>query len=250
MAELTEEGRQRAAEIAARHGVAPATVEQLLAALQRGGGTQAQFNLPELGGMGQWSRGGMLMIGDMFNNSLKAKVDALCNELSGLSGTPGLFRAAKADEGAVGGWPAGLGHASSTGAQNDMRYAVFPASRRLAVSRGGRVTVYDTGDHVIGGVAQAQSGGQTLAFSSQLGQVNLADLPVVEDPEPARDKPAQGRAEPAERASAPEAEKVAGRVADPGDPVALIERLAELHKRGVLSDDEFASKKAELLGRL
>ncbi len=27
---------------------------------------------PELGGMGQWSTGGMLMIGDMFNNGLKA----------------------------------------------------------------------------------------------------------------------------------------------------------------------------------
>ena len=29
-----------------------------------------------------------------------------------------------------------------------------------------------------------------------------------------------------------------------------IERLADLHKRGVLTDDEFKTKKAELLGRL
>jgi hypothetical protein len=34
-----------------------------------------------------------------------------------------------------------------------------------------------------------------------------------------------------------------------GDPAA-IESLAGLHERGVLSDEEFAAKKAELLGRL
>jgi len=32
--------------------------------------------------------------------------------------------------------------------------------------------------------------------------------------------------------------------------VAAIESLAGLHERGILSDEEFASKKAELLGRL
>ena len=34
------------------------------------------------------------------------------------------------------------------------------------------------------------------------------------------------------------------------DPFAKIERLAELHKRGILSSEEFAAKKAELLSRL
>jgi hypothetical protein len=29
-----------------------------------------------------------------------------------------------------------------------------------------------------------------------------------------------------------------------------LERLAELHRRGILSDDEFAAKKAEILQRL
>ena len=32
--------------------------------------------------------------------------------------------------------------------------------------------------------------------------------------------------------------------------IAAIESLAGLHERGILSDDEFAAKKAELLGRL
>jgi hypothetical protein len=35
-----------------------------------------------------------------------------------------------------------------------------------------------------------------------------------------------------------------------GDVFATIERLAELHAKGMLSDDEFNTKKAELLARL
>jgi len=30
----------------------------------------------------------------------------------------------------------------------------------------------------------------------------------------------------------------------------LIEKLAQLHKAGILSDDEFSSKKSELLARI
>jgi hypothetical protein len=37
---------------------------------------------------------------------------------------------------------------------------------------------------------------------------------------------------------------------DPTTIVAAIESLAGLHERGILSDEEFAAKKAELLGRL
>ena len=71
-------------EIAERHRVSPDAVLTLLAALQAGGGRQVQFSHPELGGLGQWSQGGMIMVGDMFNNGLKATVDGLCNELSRL----------------------------------------------------------------------------------------------------------------------------------------------------------------------
>jgi hypothetical protein len=51
-------------------------------AMQIGGGTMAQFSHPELGGTGQWMRGGMVMIGDMFNHGLKARIAALCQDLS------------------------------------------------------------------------------------------------------------------------------------------------------------------------
>jgi hypothetical protein len=38
----------------------------LLGALVRGNATQAQFDHPDLGGMGQWSQSGLVMVGDMF----------------------------------------------------------------------------------------------------------------------------------------------------------------------------------------
>ena len=68
--------------LAQKHGVGVNSVRQLFSALEAGGGDRAQFSIPELGGMGQWSSGGMLMIGDMFNDGLKAKVADLCLELS------------------------------------------------------------------------------------------------------------------------------------------------------------------------
>ena len=78
-------------------------------------------------------------------------------------------------------WPNGLGQPNSAGGQNDLKYAYFADSHRLAVQRGGKTTLYDTGDHRIGGVSQQQhnkDGGAT--FTSQNGTVTLEDLKVVE----------------------------------------------------------------------
>ena len=86
MRQLTADGRRIIDEVAQRHGVSGDAVLSLLDSLIAGGGSMAQFSHPELGGMGQWSRGGMTMVGDMFNNALKARVDALCAELSDLLG--------------------------------------------------------------------------------------------------------------------------------------------------------------------
>ncbi len=118
------------------------------------------------------------MIGDMFNNALKARVDALCRDLAAI---PGPVPAAAEEHPNQRGhwWPDGLGNPSATGAQNDMRYACFPDLRRLAVMRDGKVRVYDTGEHRIGGFSQQQSGSQSLSFSSQLGSVRLDDLKEV-----------------------------------------------------------------------
>lgn len=172
--------------IAARHGFSPAAARALADALRHGGGRMAQFNHPELGGMGQWSQGGMIMIGDMANNDLKARVDALCKDLAGATGPvpaaaeqqPGQTSHQGSHQGSHW-WPQDLGSPSSSGAQNDMRYACFPDKRRLAVMQGGTVCVYDTGEHRITGFSQQQGGSQALRFTSQDGTVRLEDLKPV-----------------------------------------------------------------------
>jgi hypothetical protein len=83
MPDLPTEGLRIVTDVATRHGISLDVVLTLLGALAQGNGRQAQFNHPELGGMGQWSQGGMIMVGDMFNQGLRHRVDALCNELAG-----------------------------------------------------------------------------------------------------------------------------------------------------------------------
>ena len=73
-------------------------------------------------------------------------------------------------------WPAELGDPSTSGAQNDMRYAFFPDERRLLIEDHGTLTTYDTGDHRISGVSQQSSSGHNLAFISQNGVVDLSEL--------------------------------------------------------------------------
>src|SRR3954467_12722007 len=204
MRNLTSEGQAKIAEIAQRHGASTDGVLTMLDALQRGGGTMAQFSHPDFGGSGQWMRGGMTMVSDLFNNALKARVDAICNELSNLlAGDLSWFyepqpaqNSSFSMSGSFGGygsgswWPPELGQPNSSGGQNDIRYAYFGHANRLAVDMGGTVTVYDTGDHVISGVSQQQGNGWTLTFSSQYGTVPISSLRVVSgnaaqgDPQP------------------------------------------------------------------
>ena len=168
------------------------------------------------------------MIGDMFNHALKARVEALCAGLAEVvRDEPAAGK--RADAGSRAWWPEGLGTPASAGSQNEARYAYFPQARRLAVQSGGRITVYDTGERGIGGVAQQQSSGSSLAFTSQDGRVRLDSLREVEE----------GRS----RTEAPEASAS-------GDVFGKIERLGELRQKGLLSEEEFAAKKAELLGRV
>ncbi len=162
-------------DIARRHGFSPDAARAVSEALRNGHGKAAQFNHPELGGMGQWSAGGMVMIGDMFNNDLKGRVAALCNDLAAV----GYAEPKSSSSGGNDWWPSDLGHPSSAGAQNDMRYAIFPGKQRLAVMQNGKTTIYDTGEHNMSGVSQQQGSGQSLTFTSQSGTVRLSDLKPV-----------------------------------------------------------------------
>jgi hypothetical protein len=73
-------------------------------------------------------------------------------------------------------WPKDLGEPSSSGAQNDIRYAFFADARRLLVEDHGKTSTYDSGDHRISGVSQQQSGSSSLAFTSQKGTVDVGSL--------------------------------------------------------------------------
>ncbi|HSS25863.1 MAG TPA: SHOCT domain-containing protein, partial [Mycobacterium sp.] len=164
-------------EIAQRHGLSREAVLAMLFALHAGGGTMAQFSIPELGGSGQWMQGGMTMVGgNMFDNARRARVDALCSELAQLLATssvfpPSMFTSANW-------WPANLGVPSAAGGQNDVRYAIFPSTRRLAIQINGVTKVFDTGEHHIGGVQQQQQGGGygSVGFTSQLGTFGVSSL--------------------------------------------------------------------------
>ena len=272
MQQLTPEGQRVVNDLAQRHGFSHDAVTHMLFAVLNGNGSMAQFNHPEFAGSGQWMQGGMLMLGDMFNHALKGRVDALCWEISGiLANQPGLLRsgsfqsqsqsgggqqsqAAGASMGesslfvpdpAAHWWPRDLGAPSAIGSQNNVRYAYFANARRLAVETNGQVWVYDTLDHQIGGFSQQQGSGGSILFTSQYGTVNLADLPVISidgRPQPSRH---------AENRSAGTAEPVSSsRPSQEADIFAAMERLADLRAKGVLTDDEFTQKKAELLGRL
>ena len=261
-ATVTPESEHAIADIAQRHGLSREAVLSMLYALHVGGGTMAQFNIPELGGSGQWMRGGMTMVGNMFDNALKARVDALCNELAQLLTTTSVFPPS-AFPGAANWWPAELGVPSAVGGQNEARYAVFPGTRRLAIQINGVTKVFDTGEHQIGGVQQQQGSGYgSVSFTSQLGTFGVSSLrevgarQVAETPaSPPQYQsqfqsgpPAQFAPEPP--APPPSAPPAPGGSGDPTAIVAAIESLAGLHQRGILSDEEFAAKKAELLSRL
>lgn len=285
MQALTPDGQQMVEAIAARHGFSADAVQSLLMAVAAGGGSQAQFNHWELGGMGQWSQGGMIMIGDMFNNGLKYRVDALCNDLSSAlqnswpfapvaPAYPATQSQSQSQNHSGGGtsfftangggfghrWPAELGQPSSSGSQNDLHYAVFPETRRLALDQGGRISVYDTGDHLISGFSQAQGGGQSITFTSQHGLIRLSDLPQLHpgsasaaeqiSPEPAPSaEPTPVHAAPASVAPPPAPFDIAPALS--ADEIfSRIERLAGLHEKQIITAEEFNAKKGELLARL
>ena len=284
MVELTSEGQRVASDLSARTGFSVDAVRHMMGAVLEGNGSMAQFNHPEFAGSGQWMKGGMLMLGDMFNHALKGRVDTLCTEIAALlEREPGLLQTGSFQSqrqsggggqqqqqggGFPGGgpgpsgasslfvpdraslwWPEDLGSPAATGAQNNVRYAYFPRARRLAVEAMGETWVYDTLDHQIGGFSQQQGVGGSILFQSQYGVVNLASLPVLvragqqtSSPPPASTPVApEGLSAPAPGASPASTE---------ADVFAALERLGDLRAKGILTDEEFQAKKAELLNRI
>ena len=269
MSDLTDSGRRMIAEIAGRYSLPQNAVEQMARAVSAGGGSMAQFNIQELGGSGQWMAGGMTMVGDMFNHGLKSTVNNLCGELEYAMANDPLFQRRQTVSGSAW-WPADLGEPSAVGGQNQTRYAYFPEARRIAFDPGNgqSLVILDTLNHQIGGFSQQQSGpGDPFAgitYSSQFGQYALSSLPRVnlaeadrqDEPaalskpfEPEREPEPETAPMPASAASA-NASAPASAPASAMDTLAIIERLAALRDAGALTEDDYNTKKAELLGRL
>lgn len=178
------------ATIARKHQLAEDAVATALDALRRGGGGMAQFSHPEFGGMAQWSSGGMSMIGDMFDSGKKAQFEAMMADLAKAlsdgaptedapSSPPGAAPRSEGSRSGSNWWTGDFGAPSSSGSQNEMRYAFFPGSRRLVVDDGRTQTTYDTGDLTITGVSQQQGDDRSLSFRSQNGPVALDQLSIV-----------------------------------------------------------------------
>ncbi len=304
MQKLSPSGQQAINDIAARHGFSSAAVTSMLESVINGNGSMAQFNHPEFSGGGQWMRGGMTMVSDMFNNYLKGRVDGLCSELANLvAAQPNLLQSGSFQSQSQGGqggqqqnnyggqggeqsnqnsyggspvslfvppapgapanwWGNDLLFPNSTGGQNGVRYAHFAQARRLAIEVNGTVTIYDTLDHQIGSFSQQQSYGGSLSFSSQYGLISVANLPVVSINGVLQNRNVNGnfnsnlnpvannnQANLPNNAPLPPAFATADS-ANEGDIFAKIEKLADMHAKGIFTAEEFAAKKMELLARL
>lgn len=256
MQQLTPAGQNIVNDVAKRYNLSQDAVICMLTAVNNGRGSMAQFNCPELGGSGQWMRGGMTMVGDMFNYGLKNTVNNLCAELSNALVNTQMFPVLPAGSpNSNQWWPSNLGRPFSSGAQNNIRYAVFP--NRLAIQLNGQVTVYNTLDNNISGVSQQQGGNTALTFSSQYGTIAVNTLPVISGP----GMPVQKQtnfAHPADTSNQFDKpsniiNKVNGSYDDQSsadDIISLIEKIAKLHQVGALTDEEFNTKKSELLSRI
>lgn len=254
MQKLTNVGENLVNGIASRYGLSRDAVIHMLVSVNNGGCSMAQFNCPELGGSGQWMRGGMTMVGDMFNNGLKTTVDNLCNELANILSNNQVFPVVAAGTpGSNQWWPMDLGSPSSSGSQNNIRYAVF--RNRLAVELNGQVSIYDTLDHNIGGVNQQQGGNDSLTFNSQWGTISVNSLPLVsgasQAPAPQTNfaetvqepQPAQASVQNVDQTN----EITNSQYNATNQMIDIIKKLAELRDLGVLTEGEFNTKKAELL---
>ncbi len=289
MKQLTPEGQQIINNIAQRYNFSPDAVFSMLQSVIKGNGSMAQFNHREFGGSGQWMKGGMIMLGDMFNNGLKNSVGGLCQELSNLiANQPGLIQSgsfqsqnqgtqeqsnfgsgysnnggqqqnSSGPTGAVSlfvpppagssgnWWPVGLQFPNSTGSQNNVRYAYFATIHRLAIEVNGQVTLYDTLNHQIGGFSQQQSTGGSITFTSQFGLVDVKALPIISIDNVPVQKPVQSQPAPSSIQANPVHASLENKEAD---IFGAIEKLANLKDKGILTDSEYSTKKAELLARL
>ena len=128
MKALSEKGKSKTHDLAIKYGLSLETINYLLQAIMYGKGTQAQFNLPELGGEGQWTKGGMTVVEDAYNNSLKNMIDSVCSELAHMLIVDENFEESVLEEkkeffGSGTWWPSEYVSPTSSGSQDNIRDA-------------------------------------------------------------------------------------------------------------------------------
>ena len=89
-----------------------------------------------------------------------------------------------------------------------------------------------------------------MTFNSQYGVVNVSSLPVISLNGFAPQSPAAQFQPPQFTEVLAEVPSFASSAAFDGDVFAKIERLADLFQKGVLTEREFTTKKAELLNQV
>jgi hypothetical protein len=163
-------------EIAIKYNLSLGAVIMLFNGLQNTQGRQVQFNHPELGGMGQW-QSGMIMIGDMFNHALKAKINELCQELALIVKKEQKSTPKKS---VIKNFNAIYGTPALTGIQNDLRYAYYPAKDIFIIEQYGRLEKYSTRGYQITGISQQQNYfSQDLIIQTDQGNITLSMLPKI-----------------------------------------------------------------------
>jgi Short C-terminal domain len=208
MSQLNSQWQQKLTELTQKYQLSELAIMVLWQALIKGNGKMAQFNHPELGGVGQWLPGGLTMISDMSNSHLKMVIDNLCGELSILIkedyfnsikwneplSHPGSRQQQQQSQGNIDNseavkanpfnydpwWPIEFGAPTLSGNQNGLLYAYFAHKQRLVLEKQGEISVYNTLHHQISGVSQQQSSsGQLLVFTSPDGTLTVTDLPLI-----------------------------------------------------------------------
>jgi hypothetical protein len=284
MKQLTPEGQQIINNIAQRYNFSPDAVFSMLQSVINGNGSMAQFNHPEFGGSGQWMRGGMIMLGDMFNNGLKNSVGGLCQELSNLiASQPGLIQSGSFQSQHQGtqqqsNYGGNQQQQNSTGTSGTCQLVCTSACRKFwklvarwpaipppvqvrkitcvmpilppfggwQLKQMGMLPFTTHLDHQIGGFSQQQSVGSSITFTSQYGLVDIKTLPVISIDNVPVQKPDQSQPVPSFQPR-PDNTQFTNQEAD---IFTAIEKLANLKDKGILTDAEYSAKKAELLARL
>ena len=267
MRELNAEGQRVVSDLSHRYGVSGDAVTTLLQALIAATAAWPSSAIPELGGMGQWSQGGMIMVGDMFNHGLKARGRGLCSELACL-GRPepgvGTEQPQSQSQGGRRAWVPGAGGGSSGrgGRPSSVsRLDRGPERRALCLVPG-----HPAARHRVGRPADRlrhrrppdrrllPAAGSAVPRSpspSQHGPIRVADLPVVTaasgatappaPPRPRRSRSRQPSPRTAERGAGQQRRVRKDRAAR------CVARERDHHRRGVRREEGRAAQPA--LGR-